>query len=91
MEIKRDLGGAVLSLKSENTVGEVVHNEINVPDYDGASIEIGFNIRYWIEALGAQKTGSVHLTFPQAETVGSVLMTLQEFPDFRYVIMPMRL
>ncbi|MGH8530124.1 MAG: DNA polymerase III subunit beta, partial [Nevskiales bacterium] len=63
--------------------------EVVEVDYDGAPVEIGFNVTYLLDVLGCM-TGdrfSLELTGPDA----SGLLREIGNQDSRYVVMPMRL
>ena len=68
---------------------EEAEEEIPV-DYEGESLEIGFNVSYLIDALAAVPTESVCLHLTDASS--SCLVTPVGSEDScRYVVMPMRL
>lgn len=57
--------------------------------YGGAELEIGFNVNYIIDALGAIETDSVELHFGDANS--SCLIVPAGQSQCKYVVMPMRL
>ena len=58
-------------------------------DYNGGSLEIGFNVSYLLDVLGVMTTEQVRLILSDANSSALV----QEFDndDSAYVVMPMRL
>jgi DNA polymerase-3 subunit beta len=77
-----------LLIASNNAEQEEAREELEI-DYDGDSIEIGFNVTYLIDALGNMSTEMIKLEL-QDSTL-SALFTLPEQPGFKYVVMPMRI
>jgi DNA polymerase III subunit beta len=59
-------------------------------DYDGASMEIGFNPQYLIDFLGACGTDSVILSVKDSETQGMLKPAGTSALDYSYVVMPMK-
>lgn len=78
----------VLELSAENPDQEQATEEVPVT-YDGAATEIGFNVEYLQQAVGAIPTEEVvvHLWDPQS----SCLIVPPDDATLKYVIMPMRL
>jgi DNA polymerase-3 subunit beta len=58
-------------------------------DYDGEPIELGFNARYLLDMLGAIDVPRVVVQMNEPLSPG--LVTLENDPGYRYVVMPMRL
>ena len=58
-------------------------------DYQGAGLEIGFNVGYLIDVLGVLDADRVQLTLSDANS--SALLEEPGGGDARYVVMPMRL
>jgi DNA polymerase-3 subunit beta len=58
-------------------------------DYNGDSIEIGFNVTYLIDVLTNMSQDMVRMDL--ADSNSSVLVTMAENPNFKYVVMPMRI
>ena len=75
-------------ISSTNTEQEEAREELNI-DYGGESIEIGFNINYLIDVLTNITVDLVK--FELNDTNSSALITIQEDPGFKYVVMPMRI
>jgi DNA polymerase-3 subunit beta len=81
---------------SENTLGIVCNNneqeeaadEIEV-DYHGDPLDVGFNVTYLLDGLGAVNAGEITLSFGDANS--SMLLTSEGEPGFKYVVMPMRI
>lgn len=73
---------------AHNTDQEEAEETIDVL-YAGAPMEIGFNVTYIIDALGALNDDQVTLEFTDANS--SCLITGKDENNSRYVVMPMRL
>ena len=78
-----------LKVSSTNTDQENAQEELDI-DYNGESLDIGFNVSYLLDVLGNQKTELVTLNFG-IDASKSVLITVAEDPSFKYVVMPMRI
>lgn len=81
---------------SENTLGIVCNNneqeeaadEIEV-SYDGEPLDVGFNVTYLLDGLGA--VGSDEIILSLADANSSMLLTSEGEAGFKYVVMPMRI
>jgi DNA polymerase-3 subunit beta len=81
---------------SENTLGIVCNNneqeeaadEIEV-GYNGDPLDVGFNVTYLLDGLGAVNTDEITLSLGDANS--SMLLTSEGEPGFKYVVMPMRI
>ncbi len=67
-------------------MGEAEIN-VEVPEYEGEAIEIGFNPAYLLDALKVVDEDQVHLEFKAANKPG----ILRTGPGFLYVVMPVNL
>lgn len=61
--------------------------KVDVPEYTGEPIEIGFNPTYLLDALKVLDENQVHLEFKAANKPG----VLRTGPNFLYVVMPVNL
>jgi DNA polymerase-3 subunit beta len=77
-----------LRILCTNTEQEEAEEELEIA-YSGDVIDIGFNITYLLEVLSNVDTPEVQCSFGDANT--SMLMTLPDRDDFKYVVMPMRI
>jgi DNA polymerase-3 subunit beta len=81
---------------SENTLGIVCNNneqeeaadEIEVI-YSGEPMDVGFNVTYLLDGLGALSTDEITLSLADANS--SMLLTSEKEAGFKYVVMPMRI
>ena len=81
---------------SENTLGIVCNNneqeeaadEIEV-SYNGEPLDVGFNVTYLLDGLGA--VGSEDIMLSLADANSSMLLTSEGEAGFKYVVMPMRI
>ena len=67
---------------------EEATDEIEI-DYDGDTVEIGFNISYLIDALTNMEQEMVKIEVTDSNS--SALITIPEDSNFKYVVMPMRI
>ncbi len=86
--VRLTLDQSVLTISSNNPEQEEAIDELEV-DYQGQSTEIGFNVTYLLEALGAIDTESVRLILKDSGS--SLLIVPDGSADCKYVVMPMRL
>jgi DNA polymerase-3 subunit beta len=77
-----------LAVLAQNPENEAAEEELEV-DYQGAEVEMGFNVSYLLDALGAIGGDLVHLSLFDAST--SCLISDADDKRCRYVVMPMRL
>ena len=80
-------GGGVV-LQAHNPEQEEAEEEIEV-SYTGEDIEIGFNVNYLLDALGAIESDAVTLSVVDGNS--SCLLREPGNEDCKYVVMPMRL
>ncbi len=83
--IIRDSG---MVLQAHNPEQEEAEEELEV-NYKGDDIEIGFNVNYLLDALGAIESGEVTLSVVDSNS--SCLLREPGNDDCKYVVMPMRL
>lgn len=86
--VRLALSQHVLRLQAQNVEREEAEDEIQV-DYEFDPIEIGFNVNYLLEALGAMDSGEFTLSLSGPDSSG--LLQAANDPATRYVVMPMRL
>lgn len=77
-----------LSIISSNSEHEEAQEEIET-DYQGEALDIGFNVNYLMDGLS--NISSETATFSFGDPNSSILITTPEKPEFRYVVMPMRI
>ncbi len=82
------LNGSSLKLQTHNPEHEEAEEEIEV-EYVGEPVEIGFNVNYLLEALGAMETEQFSLGLTDPDHSGLLLEPGNE--DSKFVVMPMRL
>ncbi len=78
----------LLRIQAHNPEQEEAEEEIEV-NYSGDSLEIGFNVTYLLDALGALSGELVKLSFTDPNS--SCLIQESEGEWLKYVVMPMRL
>ena len=77
-----------LRIACTNTEQEEAFEEIEIP-YSGEALDIGFNVTYLLDVLANLASDKVICSLGDANS--SVLITISEDTDFRYVVMPMRI
>jgi DNA polymerase-3 subunit beta len=86
--VRVELKPGSVTVQAHNPEQEEAEEEIEV-QYDGAEMEIGFNVEYLIAALRALDDEQVRLEF--RDSASSCLIQDPERRDCKYVVMPMRL
>ena len=77
-----------LRIACTNTEQEEAFEELEIV-YKGEALDIGFNVSYLLDVLSNITSEKVTCSFGDANS--SVLITIAEDSDFRYVVMPMRI
>ncbi|MBS1170735.1 MAG: dnaN [Burkholderiaceae bacterium] len=77
-----------LKISSTNADQEEAVEELEI-DYGGDSIDIGFNVSYLLDVLNNIKSEQINIALGDANS--SALLSVPDNPDFRYVVMPMRI
>jgi len=77
-----------LRVAANNAEQEEAVDELEI-DYDGDTIEIGFNVTYLIDVLGNMGQDMVRIDLADANS--SALVTIPDNSQFKYVVMPMRI
>ena len=75
-------------LQAHNPEQEEAEEEVEI-SYDGDDIEIGFNVNYLLDALGAIESAEVALAVVDGNS--SCLLQEPGNDECKYVVMPMRL
>jgi DNA polymerase III subunit beta len=80
-------------VKVHSSISETGESEESIPsEYDGASVEIGFNAQYMVDFLRATTEDQVVLLFKDGQSAGELRPAGEaEEYEYRYVIMPMRI
>jgi DNA polymerase-3 subunit beta len=86
--VRLNLDPGTLRVAANNAEQEEAVDELDI-DYDGDSIEIGFNVTYLIDALANMSQDMVRLELSDGNS--SALITLPDDTQFKYVVMPMRI
>ena len=86
--IRLTLASGLLKIQANNPEQEEAEEEI-VVDYNGANLEIGFNVSYLLDVLGVMGTEQVRLILSDSNS--SALLQEADNDDSAYVVMPMRL
>ncbi len=86
--VRVNIEPGVLRIASSNAEQEEAKEELEV-DYNGDTIEIGFNVNYLIDVLANSSQEMVKLELQDSSA--SALFSVPEMPGFKYVVMPMRI
>ncbi|MDD2934550.1 MAG: DNA polymerase III subunit beta [Methylotenera sp.] len=86
--IRMVLSNNNLKLISTNSDQEEAEEELEI-NYNGAGLDIGFNVTYLIDVLN--NTNSEQVNFSFADANSSCLITVPNNNDYKYVVMPMRI
>ena len=86
--VRLNIDPGTLRVASNNAEQEEAVDELDI-DYDGDSIEIGFNVTYLIDALANMTQEMVRLELSDGNS--SALFTIPDNATFKYVVMPMRI
>lgn len=78
----------LLRVAASNAEQEEAVDELDI-DFEGDGIEIGFNVSYLIDGLNTISPEMVQLEVSDGNN--SALFTLPDDPNFKYVVMPMRI
>jgi len=82
------LAGNSLRISCTNNEQEEAQEELEI-DYSGDALDVGFNITYLLDVLNNVASESIDCAFGDANS--SMLITLPDRSDYRYVVMPMRI
>lgn len=82
------LAGNSLRISCTNNEQEEAQEEVEI-DYSGEALDVGFNITYLLDVLNNVGNEKIDCAFGDANS--SMLITLPDRSDYRYVVMPMRI
>jgi DNA polymerase-3 subunit beta len=77
-----------LRIVSSNTEQEEAEEELEI-QYTDEPMDIGFNVSYLLDVLANISSAQVECALGDANS--SMLITVAENPNFKYVVMPMRI
>lgn len=86
--IRLVLSENLLKLISTNSDQEEAEEELEIT-YAGDALDIGFNVTYLIDVLNNASEENIVFSFADANS--SCLITLPSAPEYKYVVMPMRI
>ena len=86
--IRLVLGANSLRLISSNSEQEEAEEELETV-YSGDALDVGFNVTYLIDVLNNVQDEIVDFSFADANS--SCLVTIPDNPNYKYVVMPMRI
>jgi DNA polymerase-3 subunit beta len=82
------LTGNSLRISCTNNEQEEAQEELEI-EYGGEALDVGFNITYLLDVLNNVSSERIDCAFGDANS--SMLVTLPDRGDYRYVVMPMRI
>lgn len=77
-----------LRIISNNSEQEEAQEDMEI-NYQGIALDIGFNVNYLMDGLNSATTETVIFSFGDANS--SILITIPNNEEFKYVVMPMRI
>jgi DNA polymerase-3 subunit beta len=86
--VRLQLDSTILKIETQNPDQEEAQEEVEV-SYQGAPLEIGFNVNYLLDALDAINSEEVVIELRSADASGLLYDPLHK--ENKYVVMPMRL
>jgi len=86
--VRLNIDPGTLRVASNNAEQEEAVDELDI-DYNGDSIEIGFNVTYLIDVLTNMEQDMVKVELSDSNS--SALITIPDNNSFKYVVMPMRI
>ena len=86
--VRVNIEPGLLRIASSNAEQEEAQEEIEI-DYEGDSIEVGFNVTYLMDALSNIVQDMVKIELQDGNA--SALITVPDQTGFKYVVMPMRI
>ncbi len=86
--VRLALTSGSLRIACSNNEQEEAQEELEIT-YDKDPLDIGFNVQYLQDVLNNVDAESVHCSFGDASS--SMLITVADDENFRYVVMPMRI
>lgn len=87
--VRLQLADGLIRITSSNSEQEEAIEELEV-DYNFAALDMAFNVTYLLDVLTNIKDESVRW-YVNTDSNSSVLITVNEHKDFKYVVMPMRI
>ena len=78
----------VLRILCSNNEQEEAQEDLEIA-YQGGELEVGFNINYLMDVLRSVHSDDMQLAFGDANR--STLFTVPNQPNFKYIVMPMRI
>jgi DNA polymerase-3 subunit beta len=82
------LMNGLMRIACNNNEQEEAQEELEI-SYTGDQVDIAFNISYLVDILTNCQEDTIHFAFGDANS--SLLITVPELADFKYVVMPMRI
>lgn len=80
---------SILKVSSTNPEQEEANDEMNLDDYQGPELEIGFNVNYLMDILKVLNSEKVELSVKDENS--SCTLNMPEDNKSKYLVMPMRL
>lgn len=87
--VRIQIGDGMMRISSSNAEQEQAQEELEI-DYAQEPLDVAFNVSYLLDVLANVRIDAIRWSI-QADVNASVLITLPEDDEFRYVVMPMRI
>ena len=86
--VRLQLSGGSLKISCSNSEQEEASEELEIA-YAGEALEVGFDIQFLMDVLRSVSSDDIQLAFGDANR--STLITIPNNPEFKYIVMPMRI
>lgn len=86
--VRLSLSENTMKISATNAEQEEALDELEIA-YSGDTLDIGFNVQYLLDVLANLKSPNVVVSLH--DSTSSALITTPTDPEFRYVVMPMRI
>lgn len=86
--VRMTVANESLRVSSTNAEQEEASEDLEI-DYKGDPVDIGFNVQYLLDVLSNLKNKTIQIALQDPNA--SALITTADDPEFKYVVMPMRI
>ena len=86
--VRLQLAAGSLKITCSNSEQEEASEELEIA-YAGEALEVGFNIQFLMDVLRSVSSDDIQIAFGDANR--STLFTIPNNPEFKYIVMPMRI
>ena len=86
--VRLQLSAGNLKVSCSNNEQEEASEELEIA-YQGAELEVGFNIQFLMDVLRSTNSDDIQIAFGDVNR--STLFTIPNNAEFKYIVMPMRI